>query len=88
MMKKLITSLLSCFAVVLLTVPMALAQTPDGETPAEEAVCDPLQADGVTKGLYGLCVAFCEAQDHADILEPMTEEEYMALESASPSGAV
>jgi hypothetical protein len=42
----------------------------DGETPAEETVCDPLKADGVTKGLYGLCVAFCEAQDwETDCLE-------------------
>ena len=45
---------------------VASAQTPDGETPAEEQVCDPLRADGVTKGLYGLCVAFCEAHDIAD----------------------
>ena len=48
----------------------APAQTPDGETPAQEAVCDPLKADGVTKGLYGLCIAFCEAQDwETDCLE-------------------
>ena len=26
-------------------------------------MCDPLKADGVTKGLYGLCIAYCEAQD-------------------------
>lgn len=39
----------------------ALAQTPDGETPANEGICDGLV--GMTPGLYGLCVAFCEAQD-------------------------
>ena len=39
------------------------AQTYDGVTPAEETVCGELMADGVTKGLYGLCVAYCEAQD-------------------------
>lgn len=38
------------------------AQTPDGETPANEGMCDPL-LNSATKGLYGLCVAFCEAQD-------------------------
>lgn len=37
------------------------AQTPDGETPAVEHVCDALQ--GATPGLYGLCVAYCEAHD-------------------------
>lgn len=39
----------------------AVAQTPDGETPANEGVCNVLQ--GGTPGLYGLCVAYCEAQD-------------------------
>ena len=39
----------------------ATAMTPDGETPANEGVCDTLQ--GGTPGLYGLCVAYCEAQD-------------------------
>lgn len=39
----------------------ALSQTSDGLTPAEENVCDPL-LDG-TPGLYGLCVAYCEAHD-------------------------
>jgi hypothetical protein len=37
------------------------ASTPDGETPANEGVCDVVQ--GGTPGLYGLCVAYCEAQD-------------------------
>ncbi len=39
----------------------ARAQTLYGETPAEESVCGPLV--GGTPGLYGLCVAYCEAQD-------------------------
>ena len=42
---------------------VAVQSTPDGETPANEGVCDTLWAPGVTKGLYGICVAFCEAQD-------------------------
>ena len=57
-MKKLITGLLSCFAVVLLIMPMAHAQTPDGETPAEETVCD-----GLDDSLFGTCNAYCEAMD-------------------------
>jgi hypothetical protein len=36
-------------------------RTPDGMTPAEEDICDDLK--GATRGLYGLCVAFCEAHD-------------------------
>ena len=50
-------------SVLLLAGGAIFAQTPDGATPANEGVCDGLRADGVTKGLYGLCVAFCEAQD-------------------------
>jgi len=37
------------------------AATTDGLTPANEGICDSLQ--GGTSGLYGLCVAYCEAQD-------------------------
>jgi hypothetical protein len=43
---------------VLAFTPMSLAQTADGETPAEEPVCDDLNG-----ALYGLCVAYCEAMD-------------------------
>lgn len=32
--------------------------TPDGETPAEETICD-----GLSGAAFGLCNAFCEAQD-------------------------
>lgn len=52
-------------AVLGLTSNVAIATTPDGETPANEGVCDPLM--DATKGLYGLCVAYCEAQDLDDI---------------------
>jgi hypothetical protein len=65
------SSLLSAAFTVLLGMTgyngTALATTPDGETPANEGVCDTLKADGVTKGLYGLCVAYCEAQDLNDM---------------------
>ena len=48
----------------------AFAQTPDGQTPANEGVCDGLI--GLTPGLYGLCVAFCEAQDCEATFDPAT----------------
>ena len=43
---------------------MADAKTPDGETPAEEDVCD-----GLSGAQYGLCNAYCEAMD-CDSPEP------------------
>ena len=51
----------------LLTGVSATAKTPDGLTPAVEEVCDTLI--DATPGLYGLCVAYCEAHD-ADLLSP------------------
>jgi hypothetical protein len=68
--------------------PPTFAKTPDGQTPAKESVCDPLKDDGVTKGLYGLCVAFCEAQDHTNRLVPISPEELARLKSSSPSGRI
>ena len=44
-----------------LSLGFVMTQTPDGETPANEGICDELH--GGTPGLYGLCVAFCEAHD-------------------------
>jgi hypothetical protein len=46
------------FALLLICTGAALAQTPDGETPAEETVCD-----SETGAAYGLCNAYCEAMD-------------------------
>ena len=58
-----------CVALAMFALPAA-AQTPDGMTPAEETICDPL-ADA-TPGLYGLCVAMCEAQDCRATRDPNT----------------
>ncbi len=66
----------------------AEAQTPDGQTPAEETVCSPLKADGISKGLYGLCVAFCEAHDFADASTPITEADLDNLATDAPSGRI
>jgi len=79
MNKKLNFILAFTLSTVLLSVSSyTQAQTPDGETPAQESQCDDLMAEGVTKGLYGLCVAYCEAQDGNDI-SVMKDEEIAAL---------
>lgn len=77
--------LLTAIALLSLVSLASHAGTPDGQTPAQEGVCDPLKADGVTKGLYGLCVAFCEAQDFASVDMPLTAEEIDAFEESRPS---
>jgi len=45
-------------ALLLLCTGAVLAQTPDGQTPAEETVCD--HESGAA---FGLCNAYCEAMD-------------------------
>jgi hypothetical protein len=47
-------------AFIALLVHTSVAQTPDGETPAEEEACDKYVGEGAR---HGLCVAYCEAQD-------------------------
>jgi hypothetical protein len=49
------------FALLSFVTQLTVAGTPDGKTPATETVCDELKVE--TPGLYGLCVAYCEAQD-------------------------
>lgn len=78
-------------AILILFLVFALpvtAETYDGITPAEETVCDQLKEDGITKGLYGLCVAFCEAQDILDVSTPITPEELESLKIDSPSSVI
>lgn len=63
--KRLVTGafgVAAILAVSLIAQTPAMAATPDGETPANEGVCDSLRTNA-TPGLYGLCVAYCEAQD-------------------------
>ena len=61
-MRKII--FLLCFALVWSTGNSVWAQTPDGQTPAQETVCD-LQSGAA----FGLCNAYCEAMD-CDSLDP------------------
>ena len=52
----------ACFVILTgITGFSANVNAADAITPANEGVCDSLQ--GATPGLYGLCVAYCEAQD-------------------------
>jgi hypothetical protein len=61
------TVTLGFFLMMLAFALPAYSKTPDGQTPAEENTCDLLR--GATPGLYGLCVAYCEAHD-AEMMSP------------------
>lgn len=54
-------SIISILIILVSLSAFNFANANDEETPAVEAVCDILI--GGTPGLYGLCVAYCEAQD-------------------------
>jgi hypothetical protein len=54
-------AVLMFIALTLVMTADAQAKKPGGPPPAEESVCDPLK--GKTPGLFGLCVAFCEAHE-------------------------
>lgn len=56
-----------------------MAGTPDGLTPNNEVICDGLK--DATKGLYGLCIAYCEATDSPEDLS--SEAEIAALHKHS-----
>lgn len=89
MIKNYLSIIIIAILVGLITIPQqSFASTPDGETPAQESVCNGLKTDGVTKGLYGLCVAFCEAHDAASLSTQVTVEELAELFEATPSGKI
>lgn len=60
---KIIARTTTFFLLLLLCSGVVLAKTPDGQPPSEETVCDVLREPGITPGLFGLCNAYCEAQD-------------------------
>ena len=60
----------------LVSIPtITTANTPDGVIPPVELICSTLTADGVSKGLYGLCLAYCAATDSP---QNLTSEENIA----------
>ncbi len=66
MKKSMMSLVFLCFCLVLSGA--ALAQTPDGETPAMEDVCD-----GLSGAAFGACNAYCEAMD-CDSANPHASE--------------
>ncbi len=65
-----LSSVSTLIAVFLLTLSVSVqAQTPDGETPAEEEICSELSG-----AAFGLCNAYCEAMD-CDYVEPQASEQ-------------
>ena len=47
--------------IAIFSMPLSAASTTASAPPATKSVCDGLKAENVTKALFGLCVAYCEA---------------------------
>ena len=71
---KRITQLLTVFLVLAIMPIPGYEEEFYSQTPAQEGVCDLLSDEGVTKGLYSLCLAFCGEQDFVSSELPLMEE--------------
>lgn len=76
-MRTLIVSMIASLAIF--SSATTVAKTPDGVTPANEGACDSVKP---WRNLYGLCVAFCEAQDLSDV--DLNDPESVAKSSPNP----
>jgi len=60
-MRKISLFVLIFSFIAIFSMPLSAAGTTVGSAPATEGVCGGLKAPGITKALFGLCVAYCEA---------------------------
>lgn len=60
-MRKISLLVLLFSLIVVFSVPLSAAGANSATPPPKDGVCSSLKARGITKGLFGLCVAYCEA---------------------------
>jgi hypothetical protein len=60
-MRKISLFVLIFSFIAIFSMPLSAAGTTVGAAPATKGFCGGLKAPGITPGLYGLCVAYCEA---------------------------
>ena len=81
---KRIPQLLTVFLILSIMPIAGYAEESYGQTPAQEGLCGLLKDEGVTKGLYSLCLAFCGEQDFANNELPFMEKEIEAIQNGRP----
>ena len=81
---KRITQLLAVFFILSIMPIAGYAEEPYGQTPAQEGLCDLLNDESVTKGLYSLCLAFCGEQGFASNELPFMEKKREAIQNGRP----
>ena len=60
-MRKISLFVLLFSFIAVFSMPLSAAGANSSTPPPKEGVCSGLKAKGITKGLFGLCVAYCEA---------------------------
>ena len=78
------TLLLAVFFILSIMPIAGYAEEPYGQTPAQEGLCDLLNDESVTKGLYSLCLAFCGEQGFASNELPFMEKKREAIQNGRP----
>ena len=78
------TQLLTVFLVLSIMPIAGVKEESYGQTPAQEGACALLNDEGVTKGLYGLCLVFCGEQDFAGNQLPFMENNREAIQNGRP----
>ena len=78
------TLLLTVFFILSIMPIAGYAEEPYGQTPAQEGLCDLLNDESVTKGLYSLCLAFCGEQGFASNELPFMEKKREAIQNGRP----
>ena len=81
---KRIAQLLTVFLVLSIMPIAGYAEETSGQAPVQEGLCDLLKDEGVTKGLYSLCLAFCGEQDFASNELPFMEKNREAIQNGRP----
>lgn len=67
-MRKFSLFIFSICLITLFSTTVYANKPADSEDPSEQDICAPLKEDGVTKGLYGLCIAY-QASGNQSVLD-------------------
>jgi len=81
---KWIKQLLTVFLVLAIMPIPGYEEESYSQTPAQEGVCDLLNDEGMTKGLYSLYLAFCGEQDFVSSELPLMEENRESIQTGRP----
>lgn len=87
-MRKISLFVLLFSFIVVFSMPLSAAGANPSTPPPKDGVCSSLKAKGITKGLFGLCVAYCEAGANSERVLDNYNRKKEASDPAMPCLAV